>query len=106
MQQPPFPPSMQTVCSVVPPDPGHCERIAFLTGQLGYPCTAEQIGIRLTEMEDLGECVYVAQLPPRARLPVGLVRISFGLSSWIAMSRSAVWSSMSKSGHVGSGRHC
>jgi PhnO protein len=40
------------------------ERIADLTLQLGYPCTAEQVRMRLAEMEDSEHyAVYVAQLP-------------------------------------------
>jgi GNAT superfamily N-acetyltransferase len=56
--------STQSMCSVRAPGPAHYEKMAVLAGQLGYPCTGEQIRMRLAEMEASEQyAVYIAQLP-------------------------------------------
>lgn len=51
-------------CAVRPCEPGDYHRMADLAGQLGYPCTGDQIRMRVAEMQDSNQyAVYVAQLP-------------------------------------------
>ena len=54
----------QARCEVRQPQPGDCDRIAELAGQLGYECTGEEVRERLCEMRDSNQyAVYVAELP-------------------------------------------
>ncbi len=51
-------------CAIRPPRPADLDRMAVLAGQLGYPCTAEQVRARLERMQDpAGYAVFVAELP-------------------------------------------
>jgi GNAT superfamily N-acetyltransferase len=44
--------------------PRDSHRIAELAGQLGYPCTAEEVRGRLSQMQDANQyAVFVAELP-------------------------------------------
>lgn len=55
--------SARSMCAVRPPEPSDYDRMADLAGQLGYPCTGEQIRMRVAEMQDSNQCaVYVARL--------------------------------------------
>ncbi len=54
--------SAEGKCVVRQPMPGDYARIADLAGQLGYPCTGDQVLTRLSEMQDSNQCaVYVAE---------------------------------------------
>jgi GNAT superfamily N-acetyltransferase len=56
--------SAQTTCIVCPPEPGDYYGMAGLAGQLGYPCTGDQIRMRVAEMRDtIQYAIYVARLP-------------------------------------------
>src|SRR5580658_1306439 len=58
--------SAQSLCEVRPPEPGDYDRMADLAGQLGYPCTGEQVRARLDAMANSNEyAVYVAELSGR-----------------------------------------
>ena len=51
-------------CMVRPPAPGDFERMAELAGQLGYPCTEQQVRERVKEMANSrGQAVFVAERP-------------------------------------------
>jgi len=55
--------SVQSMCAVRPPEPGDYDRMADLAGQLGYPCTGQQLRVRLDQMANSNEyAVYVAEL--------------------------------------------
>jgi GNAT superfamily N-acetyltransferase len=50
-------------CAIRAPQPGDFERMAELAGQLGYPCTPQEIERRLAGMQDgTQHAVYVAEL--------------------------------------------
>ncbi len=50
--------------NIRPPTAADHEQSAELTTQLGYPCTAAQIGARLAGMQDAGRyAILVAELP-------------------------------------------
>lgn len=54
----------QSTCTVRSPRPGDFNRIAELSGQLGYSCTEEQVRSRLLAMGDSRQyAVYVAEFP-------------------------------------------
>ncbi len=56
--------SIESLCVVRPPQAGDYDRMAELAGQLGYPCTGDEVKRRVTEMLDLKHhAVYVAELP-------------------------------------------
>ncbi len=56
--------STQSSVSVRAAEPGDYPRIAQLAGQLGYPCTRQQVESRFAEMQNSNEyATYVAQLP-------------------------------------------
>lgn len=60
-------------CTIRRPQPGDLERIAELAGQLGYPCTAEEVSKRLDQMQNSREYgVYVAE-------------VSGGIAGWIGL---------------------
>jgi len=51
-------------CTIRSPEPKDFERMANLAEQLGYPCTANQIGERLAGIDKSKDyVVFVAQLP-------------------------------------------
>ncbi|HEX8814290.1 MAG TPA: GNAT family N-acetyltransferase [Terriglobales bacterium] len=51
-------------CSIRLAAPGDCDRIARLSGQLGYECTDQQVQARLVDMHNSGQhTVFVAELP-------------------------------------------
>ena len=50
-------------CTIRAPQPADFEKIAELTGQLGYPCTPQEVEKRLAGMQDKEKyAVYVAAL--------------------------------------------
>jgi GNAT superfamily N-acetyltransferase len=56
--------SIQSACAVRPAQPRDSDRIAELAGQLGYPCTGEEVRARLSQMPDANQyVVFVAELP-------------------------------------------
>lgn len=53
----------QSLPSVRSPEPRDFDQMAELAGQLGYPCTAEQVRARLSDIRDSNECaIYVVEL--------------------------------------------
>jgi GNAT superfamily N-acetyltransferase len=56
---------------------GDAERIAQLTGELGYPATAAQIAVRLRQLTPVSKhAVFVAESPEAAAGVVGWVHVS------------------------------
>ena len=56
--------SIQSACAVRLAQPCDSDRIADLAGQLGYPCTSEEVRMRLSQMQDANQyAVFVAELP-------------------------------------------
>jgi GNAT superfamily N-acetyltransferase len=56
--------SIQSARAVRLAQPPDSDRIAELAGQLGYPCTAEEVRMRLSQMQDANQfAVFVAELP-------------------------------------------
>ena len=56
--------SIQSECTVRLAEPRDSDRIANLAGQLGYPCTGEEVRNRLGQMQDANQyAVFVAELP-------------------------------------------
>jgi len=56
--------SIQSACAVRLAQPRDSDRIAKLAGQLGYPCTGEEVRARLSQMPDANQyAVFVAELP-------------------------------------------
>ncbi|HEX4020911.1 MAG TPA: GNAT family N-acetyltransferase [Acidobacteriaceae bacterium] len=56
-------PEASAACILRLPKPEDYEKMAELAGQLGYPCTADQIRVRLDAMQGSSEhVVYVAAL--------------------------------------------
>ncbi|MGB7640161.1 MAG: GNAT family N-acetyltransferase [Terriglobales bacterium] len=54
----------QLTCAVRATQPGDCDKMASLAGQLGYECTGADVRARLAEMLDPNcYAVYVAELP-------------------------------------------
>lgn len=55
--------AVQSMCVVRPPMPDDYDRMACLAEQLGYPCTGDEIRMRIAGMQDSTlYAVYVAQL--------------------------------------------
>lgn len=56
--------SEKSACSVRPPEPRDCDKIADLAGQLSYPSTGKQVQMRIDAMANSSQyAVYVAELP-------------------------------------------
>ncbi|MFZ0213597.1 MAG: GNAT family N-acetyltransferase [Candidatus Acidiferrales bacterium] len=55
--------SIQCPCTVRAPADSDYDRMAELASQLGYPSTADQVRVRLSEIRDSNECaIYVTEL--------------------------------------------
>ena len=52
------------MCTVRPPAPADYGAMAELAGQLGYPCTARELRMRLAAMKDPRQyAVFIAEMP-------------------------------------------